>query len=165
MQEDPTDMDVTEREQRAGTARRRRATRWISRHWLVGRRRGGRRACEGVDQYVDRPRREEWMVVLGIVVLCIADYLLTLEVLEHGGTEINPAMGYLLSKGNRVFALGKIGFTAVGMLFLLIHIRFRRVTTAVHTLLILYCLLMVWHAWVRVEMTTFIQVARAMHRF
>jgi hypothetical protein len=134
----------------------------MSRYWIVGRRLGGRRGTEGVGQYIDRPRLQEWLVFVGVVVLCIADYYLTLEVLDQGATEINPAMSWLLSEGTRVFAFTKIGFTVVGMLFLMIHIRFRRVSIAVHVLLILYCLLMLWHTWIRVEMGTVIQVARAL---
>jgi hypothetical protein len=61
-------------------------------------------------------------------------------------------MGYLLAQGHEIFGLVKIGFTAVGLMFLLIHVRFRRVRAAVQCVLVLYCLLMLWHFWLRWSM-------------
>src|SRR5262245_61878623 len=144
-------------ERRSKGDRRRRPTPWMSRYWLTGRRRGARRASEAVGQYVDRYRWSEWALVLGILALCIADYWLTLEIVKAGGSEANPLMEMLLAKGHGVFGLVKIGVTLLGVLFLLIHIRFRRVNGVTQVLLMLYCLLMLWHLWVRWDMFTLLQ--------
>jgi len=144
-------------ERRSKGDRRRRPTPWMSRYWLTGRRRGARRASEGVGQYVDRYRWSEWALVIAIVALCIADYCLTLKIVDAGGSEANPLMQLLLDQGRGLFGAVKIGITVLGVLFLLIHIRFRRVNRVTQAILVLYCLLMLWHLWVRWDMFTMLQ--------
>ena len=126
--------------------RRSRPTPWIGRHWLRGQRRGGRRASERTGHYVDRYSAPEWLVVCAIVALCVADALLTLDVLAHGGEEANPLMAWLLEHGETTFAVVKTSFTLGACLLLLLRVRFRGVRQALLGMLLAYGLLMLWHA-------------------
>ena len=144
--------------------RRQRPTRWLSRYWLRGRRRGGRRAGDGRHPYVDRYAWSDVLLVAGIVVLCLADTLLTLEVVEHGAIEANPLMDFLLRRSTGLFGAVKLGVTVLGMLFLLLHIRVARVRAATLLVLALYAGLMLWHLWVSWDMhRTLMPAAAAGH--
>ena len=140
-------------ERRSGTDRRGRPTPWMSRYWLRGRRRGGRRAEDRRQVYVDRYQWSDVLLVLGVVVLCAADYLLTLEVIQRGAIEANPLMDFLLRQGSGLFGAVKLGVTLLGMLFLLMHIRLQHVRAATLIVLALYTVLMLWHLWVSWDMT------------
>lgn len=139
-------------ERRQPSDRRRRPTPLLSRFWLRGQRRGGRRRDEARSIYVDRYEPREWVLILGIVVLSIADLVLTLLYVQAGGEEANPVMAWALSHGPDVFALIKLGVTVVGVLVLLLHIRYPRVRRCVQGIFLLYCLLMLYHTWVRMEL-------------
>ena len=96
-----------------GADRRRRPTRpWDV---LFGRRRrvGSRRADEdGKPQFADRfSRANFWFAVL-LLVLTIADGVITLVLLDAGCEEVNPLMRYLLNHGPMAFLLGKYLITA-----------------------------------------------------
>jgi hypothetical protein len=96
-----------------GTDRRRRPTRpWDV---FLGRRRrqGSRRADEeGKSHFTDRfPRSSFWFAVL-LLVLTIADGVITLVLLEAGCEEVNPLMRYFLNHGPMAFLLGKYLITA-----------------------------------------------------
>jgi len=132
--------------------RRARPTPWMSRYWLTGRRRGPRREDDPRDIYVDRYSRGEWLLVVGIVIACVLDLLLTLDYLDHGGEEWNPLMARALEHGTGTFVALKLGLTAGCLLFLILRIRFRGVRRAVQFLLIAYLLLMGWHAVVRLSL-------------
>ncbi|MGQ0612935.1 MAG: DUF5658 family protein [Planctomycetaceae bacterium] len=134
-----------ETEHRGETDRRRARTPLFSRYWLVGRRKGARRAGEGENIYVDRYRWAEWGLVAGILVLSALDLIFTLIHLAVGGEEANPAMAWLLSRGRGVFGAVKMGTTMLGLLVLLLHVRFRRVRTLLIGALCLYAALMGWH--------------------
>lgn len=132
---------------RAGTDRRRRPTPMFSRYWLRGRRRGGRRGTDGQNVYVDRYTRAEWILVGGIVLMSLADLVLTLAYLWRGGEEANPVMRWALEWGGEVFfAALKMGLTVAGALFLLLHARFRRVRFFTTALFAGYVLLMLYHS-------------------
>lgn len=133
-------------ERRASSDRRRGPTPWISRHWLRGRRRGGRRAGEERDAFVDRYRAWEWAAVAALLALCVADLLLTLDVLERGGEEANPVMRWALERGTGTFAALKLGLTLLGALVLLVRVRFRWMRQALLGLVAAYVLLLGWHA-------------------
>jgi len=138
-------------ERRSGKDRREGPTPWISRFWLRGRRRGGRRA-EDRQVYVDRYQWSDVLLVTGVVVLCAADTLLTLKVLERGAVEANPLMNFLIQQGTGLFGAVKLGFTLLGMLFLLTQIRLQYVRAATLVVLALYTVLMLWHVWVSWDM-------------
>ena len=132
--------------------RRARPTRWLSRYTFRGRRRGGRRADDARQPYVDRHEWSDLLLVVGVVVLCAADTALTIEVIRRGAVEANPLMNVLLQQGSGLFGALKLGFTALGMLFLLTHIRLQYVRAATLVVLALYTVLMFWHLWVSWDM-------------
>ena len=106
--------------------RRKRPTRLLSLYWLRGRRRGGRRAGESKNIYVDRYAKDEWCLILGTLLCAIADALLTIDFSRSGGHEANPVTSALLGEGWVTLVVVKLTVTIVGLAYILIHIRFRR---------------------------------------
>lgn len=140
-------MTVLPAERRALADRRRRPTPMLSRYWLRGRRRGARRLSEAHNVYVDRYRPREWAMVGALFALVAADTVLTLRHVEGGGAEWNPLMALLFDAGGgALFAGAKLGGTALALLFLLLHVRFRWVPGLLAACLLVYALLMGWHA-------------------
>ena len=136
-------------EKRRQPDRRRRRTPALSRFALSGRRRGGRRAGERKDIYVDVYRPWEGALVLLVVAMCAMDLLLTLDVIQRGGEEWNPVMRLALDLGLWPFVIIKLAVTAVGALILLLRVRFRGMRVVLFGLTLLYALLMGWHAVLR----------------
>jgi hypothetical protein len=101
--------------------RRERPTPMLSRYFLFGRRREGRREGERERIYVDRPGA--WVVVAFALVtlLSVADALFTLHELSRGGSEANPVMRAALNLGNTPFVLVKTVMTIAGAGFLALH--------------------------------------------
>lgn len=89
-------------------------------------------------------------MVIGIFVLSIADLFLTLHYIDAGGEEANPLMRWTLERSEMTFALVKGGITAIGVVFLIIHSRFHRVRWCIDMLFVLYCMLIVYHMWLRI---------------
>ena len=124
----------------------------FSRYWLRGRRRHGRRADENEEIYVDRYPGREWGPAVALVILSAADLVLTLLYLERGGEEANPFMRWAIEAGLPVFVGVKLGLTALGTVFLLVHSRFGWIRWVPWTLLALYTLLMGYHVWLRIQL-------------
>jgi hypothetical protein len=133
-------------DRRLGPDRRKRPTPVLSRHWLVGRRRGGRRIGEATNIYVDKYTIFEWLLVIAIFVLCLSDLVLTIMHISAGAQEANPIMGFAWREGGNLgFSLTKMGIT-IGCLFvLLIHIRFRPVPFLCGFVFLLYAGVFVYH--------------------
>ncbi|MGH7162548.1 MAG: DUF5658 family protein [Planctomycetota bacterium] len=129
----------------ARSDRRDRPTPPISRYWLRGRRRGGRRTGERRDLYIDRYRAADWALVLTILVLSVCDLVFTLYHLATGGEEANPVMAWVLRGGERAFASVKLGTTVLGLAVLLVHARFRRVRALLVVAALLYAAVLVYH--------------------
>ena len=55
----------------------------------------------------------------------MADALLTLTLISHGATEVNPFMAPLVSGSGRSFAFWKVGLTAMGVVTLTLLARLR----------------------------------------
>ncbi len=94
---------------------------------IRGRRRGLRRAEEVnrphyVDIYEDH-RLLLW--TCGIVGFCSIDALLTLQILDRGGVEVNPVMAFLLGISVPVFFYIKYLATAAAVIFILFHVNYR----------------------------------------
>ena len=138
-------------EQRRLPDRRRRRTPALSRRMLTGRRRGGRRAGERQNIYVDLYRPWEGALVLLVVAMCAMDLLLTLDVIQRGGEEWNPVMRVALDLGVWPFVVIKLAITAVGAMVLLLRVRFRGMRFVLVGLTLLYALLMGWHAVLRTD--------------
>jgi hypothetical protein len=61
----------------------------------------------------------QWLAVgMLILLLCSADALLTLTLISHGATEINPFMAPLVTGSGHAFAGWKLGLTAMGVIVL-----------------------------------------------
>ena len=133
-------------DRRVKSDRRDRPTRsWDS---LLGRRRrvSGRRAGELDDAYVDRFGRREIGLVLAIFTLNIFDAFCTLVWLDRGGAEGNPVMDWALQAGDSVFLFQKCVVAGLWLLILLVHKNFRIARYGLWSLLAVYALLAVYHA-------------------
>ena len=79
------------------------------------------------------------------------DYLLTLQVLEAGGRELNPVMARLFSVGPSAAALVKLGVGGAVVLALLALRRYRRTLEVAIAALIGFSGLMVYHVVVAIR--------------
>jgi len=145
-------------ERRSGFDRREGPTRVWSRYWLVGKRRRGRRAGEAQNIYVDRYSWGELSLVVGVLFLSAFDLVLTLVHLNAGGTEANPFMAFVLEIGGHGgFAWVKAITTVIGLLILLVHVRFRRVKNLLLFAFLVYAGVFVFHiylSWLRAGQPT-----------
>jgi Domain of unknown function (DUF5658) len=91
-----------------------------------------------------------WLgVVIVILLLSLADALLTLTLLEHGAREANPLLEPLVTGGGRGFAFWKTGLTTAGVVVLVLLSRYRlfgrvRVGTLLYVVLALYVALVAY---------------------
>ncbi|MRR10833.1 hypothetical protein EG831_12355 [bacterium] len=103
--------------QRSGDDRRRsRLPRW---RYLIlgGRRRAVRRTTDTRRIFLlDRYSPKLFAAMMGIVVLSLTDAALTLYLVSHGASEINPVMNYFLQKGPVVFMVAKYVSTSVAVI-------------------------------------------------
>jgi Domain of unknown function (DUF5658) len=91
-----------------------------------GRRKFPRREHERRGSYfVDRFDAMTLAMIVGLLVLTIADGVLTIELLDTNSEEVNPLMAQLLLKGNYVFLLGKFILTATGLPYLVAYKNYR----------------------------------------
>lgn len=134
-----------------GPDRRRKPTNPFSLTSLFGSRRGPRREEDShVHYYVDRYDLTSALLFAGAMVLSTVDLIFTLQLVGSGGKELNPIMDFFLSHGPYPFLLAKLGLTAAGLFFMLLHkeYRWRRGSIrGVHFLgviLTLYLALIVW---------------------
>lgn len=81
---------------------------------------------------------ESWLFVLivGIVLLCVTDAALTLKILAFGGRELNPVMDLILAYGPVAFFLVKYGLTTAGLMICLVHIRYQLFRIPMRTILL-----------------------------
>ena len=107
-------------QQRVGRDRRRRTLPPIRYLITAGRRRGVRRAD---DQHriviLDRYSPKLFGCIVSILFLSILDALLTLYLIEHGSTELNPVMDYFLKKGPVIFSVAKYALTSFAVVIFL----------------------------------------------
>jgi hypothetical protein len=68
----------------------------------------------------------QWLAVgITVLLLSLADALLTLTLISHGAIEVNPLMDPLVQGSGRGFAFWKIGLTALGVVTLILLARLR----------------------------------------
>jgi len=60
-----------------------------------------------------------------VLLLSVADAFLTLTLINHGATEVNPFMDPLVRGSGHSFAYWKIGLTATGVVVLILLARLR----------------------------------------
>jgi hypothetical protein len=116
----------SEGERREGRDRRTRTLRSLLAGSLNPRRRGPRRSQDHGIAATDWHQPQWLAVALLILLLSIADAVLTLTLLQHRGVlEENPIMAALLSGNGVAFAAIKIGLTAAGVVLLTGLVRVR----------------------------------------
>ena len=141
--------------QRQLADRRRRPTPMLTRYWLRGRRRGGRRTGEVSSIYVDRYTALETGLFVSLLLLSGLDLWLTAVHMDAGGAEANPVMAWVMAaSGPAGFAVAKILATSVGAMFLLVHVRFGPVSRILALLVTGYLCLMLWHGLVAFDRVT-----------
>ena len=59
--------------------------------------------------------------IVSMLLLCIVDGALTIELLDVNSEEVNPVMRFLLAQGHRHFLVGKYVLTAAGLSFLVVY--------------------------------------------
>jgi hypothetical protein len=94
---------------------------------------------------VDRYTLLEWLIVLDVFVLSMADLVLTLLHLSRGAAEANPVMALALRGGHVTFAVIKVGVTTLCLLSLLIHVRYRRIWLLLALAFLVYAGVFVYH--------------------
>lgn len=68
----------------------------------------------------------QWLgLVIGILLLCFVDAILTLTLISHGASEANPLMEPLVRGWGHGFAYWKMGLTAMGVTTLTVLARLR----------------------------------------
>jgi hypothetical protein len=110
-------------ERRARPDRRRSVVRALWRGNFARRRVAPRRSAERHAVVTDWFHAQWLAVGIGILVLCVADAILTLTLISHGAREVNPLMAPLV--GHQAFGYLKIGVTALGILVLTLVARLR----------------------------------------
>jgi hypothetical protein len=118
-------MSTPQFERRNRTERRRSVMRSLWHGNFARRRVAPRRSAERHAAVTDW-FHHQWLAV-GIVVLLLslADAILTLTLISHGASEVNPFMAPLVQGSGHSFAYWKIGLTAMGVVVLILLARLR----------------------------------------
>jgi hypothetical protein len=101
----------------------------------------------------------QWLATaIVILLLSTADALLTLTLVSHGATEINPLMEPLVQGPGHGFALWKLGLTALGVVLLTLLARMRvlggiAVGSILYVVLCGYLVLVGYEIWLLRELT------------
>ncbi|MEZ4216000.1 MAG: DUF5658 family protein [Myxococcota bacterium] len=132
-------------DRRRSADRRSRPTRFFDSVLGHRRRRAGRRAGEGADQYVDRLGTRGIALALAVFALNIFDAFCTLVWLRRGGSEGNPIMDWALDAGDSVFLFQKCFVAAIWIVVLVVHKNFRLARLGLWSLLVVYALLAIYH--------------------
>jgi len=138
-------------DRRRGYDRRRVTLRTFVQGGLKPRRRGGRRAEDAFLQ-VDWHEPHLLVVSTTILLLSVADALLTLLLLSHGAYEANPVMAYVLRDHPEAFAAVKMALTGSGVLVLVAAsrakvLRLILVSSIIHAFLLAYVALSCYVSW------------------
>jgi Domain of unknown function (DUF5658) len=89
------------------------------------RRRGGRRAGDSHYPIVDWHSPALLIPAFGILALCVLDGMLTVLLMKHGATELNPVMALFLPDQLLLFAFVKLTLTGLGICVLVAFSRMR----------------------------------------
>ena len=138
-------------ERRQAGDRRRMTLRTFIQGGLTPRRRGGRRAHE-LDALIDWHEPHLLFLAVTILLLSLADALLTLTLMTVGANEANPILAFVLDGHPKLFAAVKMGLTGGGILVLVAVARARifrlvRVATVMHWLMLAYVALIGYEWW------------------
>ncbi len=111
-----------------------------------GQRLAGRRGEEIDRIYVDRYRRGDVLLVVGIFVLNLLDAFFTLRWLQLGGREGNPLMEEILSSNEFLFLAQKCFVVGICLVVLVVHKQFRVARFGLWALFSVYGALVLYHA-------------------
>jgi hypothetical protein len=114
----PTDSALATTGERRRLDRRTRTFTALVRGSFTPRRRSPRRGDEASFASVDWHHPQWLAVTLLILLLCCADAILTITLLERGAYELNPLMAHLVERSALAFAVAKIGLTSGGVVVL-----------------------------------------------
>jgi hypothetical protein len=141
--------DAAERRERRD--RRKSTCRSLVHGSFAPRRRGPRRDDDLSFAAVDWHHPQWLAVAMLTLLLCTADALLTLTLLEHGAVEANPFMQPLVGGSPLMFALVKMGLTSGGIVMLILLARVRILGGRIPVSYLLYTLLLGYAALVGYE--------------
>ena len=119
-----TPMDTVNLEQREAVDRRTLGWRTVVYGFVLSRRRRHRRSAEVDVIFLDWHHPWLFFLAVGTMILSCADAFLTLQLIDRGMSEINPAMHALLSFGTSTFATVKLVLTAGGIFVLVFLAKF-----------------------------------------
>ncbi len=139
-------------ERRGATDRRRRTLRSLFTGSFNPRRRGPRRVRDGSLTSTDWHESQWLAIALVILLLSVADAVLTLTLVQHGALEANPVMATFLALDPDVFVAFKIGLTAGGVVLLTLVAKVRAfgrlpVSAILYMVLAAYVTLIAYEVW------------------
>jgi len=105
-----------------------RRARTLSAYWhgsFNPRRRDGRREADRIYPFIDWHSSRVFALTLLILLLCVADAVLTVTLMAHGAEEANPVMALFVPHALGWFAAVKLLLTANGMVVLTVCSRMR----------------------------------------
>ncbi|MBN1931121.1 MAG: hypothetical protein JW786_05880 [Desulfobacterales bacterium] len=109
-------------ERRSGVDRREKNATIFSRHRLMGKRTRPRREEDRQRSYrTDRHSSKTLVAILLIISLSILDAILTLYLISHGASEMNPIMNYFLDHGPLAFFGAKYLLTCAAAVLVLLN--------------------------------------------
>lgn len=138
-------MSTPQIERRTSNERRRSVFRALWHGNFARRRHAPRRSAERLAPVTDW-FHPQWLAVgLIVLLLSVADAFLTLTLISHGASEVNPFMEPLVRGSGHGFAFWKIGLTASGVVVLILLARLRvwgrAVGSILYAALVLYVVL------------------------
>jgi len=90
--------------------------------WLIGRPWKRRRGASTPKVYVlTRYSPKIFAAIVGVILLSVADAILTLLLVRSGAREMNPLMAYFLDHGPLAFFWAKYLLTCIPLLFIMAH--------------------------------------------
>ena len=109
------------------------------------RRKGGRRASETRNTFVDRFTGWDLTLLVLILVLNLMDAFFTLQWVQRGGAEANPFMAYMLELGDGFFLAQKCFVVGIWLIILTVHKNFRLAQVGLYSLAAIYTVLLAGH--------------------
>jgi hypothetical protein len=117
----PLDPRAPSENQRSGDDRRRPGLPRLRYLILGGRRRAVRRSSDTRRIFLlDRYSPKLFATMMGIIALSLLDAALTLYLVSHGASEVNPVMNYFLQKGPTAFMAAKYLFTCMAVVIFVV---------------------------------------------
>lgn len=123
--------------------RRLKPTRPISRYTFIGRRDKARRFNELDNYYVDKYESQLLILISLIMIFCFLDAFISLKIFQLGGSEGNPLMSIFIKKNLILSFVVKFLFSAIFIIFLIIHKNFK-IFGVIKTYLFIYLIFSIY---------------------